>query len=155
MQKVVLISGSIFLVVLLSALRKQSRPDAFQNEALQIEETFLSLDSVWTPGQRQKFGLHPFDNYLWIKDGVATFMVDEVRGKSFRGPINNITVGNKLGNNVTSFSVRNANMRVEIESLGNDRFEIFTYNYLDTYERKFTAYWVDVSKIEFGEEAED
>jgi hypothetical protein len=155
MKKLILFSGGVFLVVLLAALRNQSTHHIFKNDNLKIEETFLSLDSVWTPGKRQKFGLHPFDNYLWIKDGIATFIVDEVRGNSFRGPINNINVVNTIDKVVTSFSVRNANMKVEIHALGNDRFEIFTYNYLDTYERMFTAYWVDVSKIEFSEEAED
>ena len=112
-----------------------------------LEETFLSLDSVWIPGKRQKFSLHPFDNYLWVKDGVATFICDQGRGKSFHGPINGVKVENIKGLQMTTFTVRNAKMRVEITDLGNDRFEIFTYNYLDQYERMFSAYWVDVSKI--------
>ena len=49
-------------------------------------------------------------------------------------------------------TVRNAKMKLEIRELGNNRFEIFTYNYLENYERMFTAYWVDVSKIQFTED---
>jgi hypothetical protein len=152
MRNIALLFASCCSLLLFTALRNKSLPQSTANEELKIEETFLSLDSVWTPGKPQKFSLHPFDNYLWIKNGIVTFMVDEVRGKSFRGLINNVKVEEKDGKTTTSFTVRNAKMKVEIQDLGNDRFEIFTYNYLDKYERMFTAIWVDVSKIQFDED---
>lgn len=122
------------------------------NDEIVLEETFLTLDSVWTPGKRQKFSLHPFDNYLWIKEGNITFIVDAVRGKSFRGPITGIKSVEKNGLKQTSFTVRNASIKVEITDLGNNRFEIFTYNYLAQYERMFSAYWVDVTKVKFEDD---
>lgn len=121
-------------------------------DEIQLEETFLSLDSVWTPGVKQKFSLHPFDNYLWIKNGMATFFVDEVRGKSFRGPASGVSVEEKSGKRVTTFTVRSAKMKIEITEVGDNRFEIFTYNYLEKYERMFSAFWVDPSKVTFSED---
>lgn len=160
MNKAVYLSMLVSIVFLAFAFKpKSTLPSAamhvFQEKnepKAMLEETFLSLDSVWIPGKRQKFSLHPFDNYLWVKDGAATFICDKVRGKSFHGPINGVKVENINGAQVTTFTVRNAKMRVEITDLGNERFEIFTYNYLDQYERMFSAYWVDVSKVTFVEE---
>jgi len=152
MRNIALLFAVSCSLLLLTAMRNKSLPQTTANEELKIEETFLSLDSVWIPGKRQKFALHPFDNYLWIKNGFVTFMVDEVRGKSFRGLINSVKVEEKDGLVTTSFTVRNAKMKVEIKDLGKDRFEIFTYNYLENYERMFTAFWVDVSKIQFAED---
>lgn len=152
MKAFLLLIPAICLLTVLSSTKESPGYTHFEEKEITIEETFLSLDSVWTPGKPQKFSLHPFDNYLWIKNGIVTFMVDEVRGKSFRGLINNVKIEEKDGKTTTSFTVRNAKMKVEIQDLGNDRFEIFTYNYLDKYERMFTAIWVDVSKIQFAED---
>lgn len=142
------------LIIALGLISTSNNPKSSHSTSTDksIEETFLSLDSVWTPGNKQKFGLHPYDNYLWIKNGEITFMVEPVRGKSFRGLINGGKIEEKNGNKITSFTVRNAKMKVEITDLGHDRFEIFTYNYLDKYERLFTAFWVDISKIQFSED---
>lgn len=112
-----------------------------------IEETFFTLDSVWTPGVRNKYPLFPFDNYLLIKDGVATLIMEEVRGMSFRGPINDVKFLDKDGKRTTSFTVRNAKMRIELREQENDRYEIYVYKYLGGYERMFVATWIDLSKV--------
>ena len=152
MKKIGLLLFSCLVFLWLAAQRRTDKLEFNPSDPLNIEETFLSLDSVWTPGQPQIYSLHPFDNYLWIKDGMLTFLVDEVRGKSFRGLVNDVKVEYNLQGKTTFMTVRNAKMKLEIRELGNNRFEIFTYNYLENYERMFSSYWVDVSKIQFTEE---
>ncbi len=137
---------SPLLIVLLAI--KPTPKVAFQDESNPvIAETFFTLDTVWTPGVRNKYPLFPFDNYLLIKDGVATLIMEEVRGMSFRGPINDIKFVDVDGKRTTSFAVRNAKMRIELREQEDDRYEIYVYKYLGEYERMFVATWIDLSKV--------
>jgi hypothetical protein len=134
------------LVLLLLALKPASQPISMQ-KTVGIEETFFTLDSVWTPGVRNKYPLFPYDNYLLLKDGMATLIMEEARGESFRGQMNDIEIKEINGKRFTSFAVRNAKMRVELRETDGDRFEIYVYKYLGAYERMFVATWVDLSKV--------
>lgn len=134
------------LAFLLFALKPDSNPRQDQ-ESITFEETFFTLDSVWTPGVRNKYPLFPYDNYLLLKDGVATLIMEDVRGISFRGPMNNIEVKDVDGKRTTSFAVRNAKMRLELREQEGDRYEIYVYKYLGSYERMFVATWIDLSKV--------
>jgi hypothetical protein len=124
------------------------------NDAMQLEETFFLLDSVWTPGISNKYTLFPHDNYVHIKDGWVTVMVDEFRANSFKGPITGVKVEDVEGKRQTTFTVRSAKMRVELHELNENNYRIFMYKYLGSYERMFAARWIDVSMVEF-EEVED
>jgi hypothetical protein len=143
MQKMFLLIPLTFIVLALKPASDGS-PD---QEAITIEETFFTLDTVWTPGIRNKYPLFPFDNYLLLKDGVATLIMEDVRGMSFRGPMNDIQVKDVDGKRTTSFAVRNAKMRVELREQDGDRYEIYVYKYLGSYERMFVATWIDLSKV--------
>lgn len=124
---------------------------SFQQEdesGQKLEEAFFLLDSVWAPNSIKKFELFPLDNYLHIKNGWATVMVDLHRGKSFHGPITNVKIeDDENGKRTTSFSVRNAQMKLELKELDDDRFEIFMYKYLGGYEKYFSAQWIDLTKV--------
>jgi hypothetical protein len=143
MQKMFLLIPLTFIVLALKPASDGS-PD---QDAITIEETFFTLDTVWTPGIRNKYPLFPFDNYLLLKDGVATLIMEDVRGMSFRGPMNDIQVKDVDGKRTTSFAVRNAKMRVELREQDGDRYEIYVYKYLGSYERMFVATWIDLSKV--------
>jgi hypothetical protein len=143
MQKMFLLIPLTFIVLALKPVSDGS-PD---QDAITIEETFFTLDTVWTPGIRNKYPLFPFDNYLLLKDGVATLIMEDVRGMSFRGPMNDIQVKDVDGKRTTSFAVRNAKMRVELREQEGDRYEIYVYKYLGSYERMFVATWIDLSKV--------
>lgn len=133
---------------LLSALKLSSSALCFKDESTPvIAEAFFTLDTVWTPGVRNKYPLFPFDNYLLIKDGVATLIMEEVRGISFRGPINDVKFVDEDGKRITTFAVRNAKMRIELREQEDDRYEIYAYRYLGEYERMFVATWIDLSKV--------
>jgi hypothetical protein len=134
------------IVVCLMALTKTPNANEEQ-ERLIIEETFFTLDTVWTTGVRNKYPLFPFDNYLLLKDGVATLIMEDVRGMSFRGPMNDINIEDIDGKRTTRFTVRNAKMRVELREQEGDRYEIYVYKYLGSYERMFVATWIDLSKV--------
>jgi hypothetical protein len=134
------------IVVCLMALTKTPNSNDEQ-ERLILEETFFTLDTVWTPGVRNKYPLFPFDNYLLLKDGVATLIMEDVRGMSFRGPMNGIEIEDIDGKRTTRFTVRNAKMRVELREQEDNRYEIFVYKYLGSYERMFVATWIDLSKV--------
>jgi len=134
------------LFLLLSAKEDKGLVN-FSNQELVIEETFFTLDTVWTPGVRNKYPLFPYDNYLLIKDGMATMIVEENRAFSFRGPINNVEISDKNGKRTTQFAVRNAKIRVELREQDSTRYEIYVYKYLDKYERMFAATWIDLSKV--------
>lgn len=144
MKKVLFLLPIVFLLLALKPVSEASKNTVIQPV---IEETFFTLDSVWTPGVRNKYPLFPFDNYLLIKDGVATLIMEEVRGMSFRGPINDVKFLDKDGKRTTSFTVRNAKMRIELREQENDRYEIYVYKYLGGYERMFVATWIDLSKV--------
>jgi hypothetical protein len=133
------------IVVCLMALTKTPNANDEQDR-LVIEETFFTLDTVWTPGVRNKYPLFPFDNYLLLKDGIATLIIEDVRGLSFRGPMNDIQIQDTKGKRTTRFTVRNAKMRVELMEQENNRYEIYVYKYLGSYERMFVATWIDLSK---------
>ncbi len=137
---------SPLLIVLLAI--KPAPKVTFQDEGNPvIAETFFTLDTVWTPGVRNKYPLFPFDNYLLIKDGVATLIMEDVRGMSFRGPINDVKFVDEDGKRTTSFAVRNAKMRIELREQEGDRYEIYVYKYLGGYERMFVATWIDLSTV--------
>lgn len=144
MQKLLYFSP---LLLILFSIRQAPKFDIQRENDPVIEETFFTLDSVWTPGVRNKYPLFPFDNYLLIKDGVATLIMEDVRGMSFRGPMNDIEIKDVNGKRTTSFAVRNAKMRVELREQEGDRYEIYVYKYLGSYERMFVATWIDLSKV--------
>jgi hypothetical protein len=125
------------------------------NDATQLEETFFLLDSVWTPGISNRYGLFPHDNYLHIKDGWVTVMVDEFRAKSFKGPITSVKFDDVDGKRHTTFTVRNVKMRIELRELDNQIYEVYMYKYLDSYERMFKARWIDLTKIKVSFEEEE
>jgi hypothetical protein len=143
MKKILLL---LPIALLLLALKPSTAPQDGQTD-ITIEETFFTLDSVWTPGVRNKYPLFPFDNYLLLKDGVATLIMEDVRGMSFRGPMNDIEIEDVDGKRTTRFSVRNAKMRLELREQEGDRYEIHVYKYLGSYERMFVATWIDLSKV--------
>lgn len=119
-----------------------------------LAETFFLLDSVWTPGRSNKYGLYPHDNYLHIKDGWVTMMVEEVRAKSFKGPITSVQFKDVDGKRHTTFTVRNVKMKVELRELEANEYEIYMYKYLDSYERMFKARWIDLTKVKVSFEEE-
>lgn len=144
MKKVLFLLPIVFLLLALKPASEASKNAVSQPI---IEETFFTLDSVWTPGVRNKYPLFPYDNYLLLKDGMATLIMEDVRGMSFRGPMNNIEIEDVDGRRTTKFTVRNAKMRVELREQDSAKYEIYVYKYLGGYERMFVATWLDLSKV--------
>lgn len=121
-------------------------------DEITLQDAFFSLDSVWAPGERHRYGLHPYSNYLWIQDGMATISTNE-RASLFslyaRGTIRGVKIkDDEQGFRTTYFYIAADQVSVELTELPDDVFLIHIYKPLDKLDVMFRAFYVDPKNVE-------
>ena len=149
-NKVTLFILSYFF--LLSFSFAQTNKEQVQKNEITLQDAFFSLDSVWAPGERHRYGLHPYSNYLWIQDGMATISTNE-RASLFslyaRGTIRGVKIkDDEQGYRTTYFYIAADQISVELTELPNNIFLIHIYKPLDKLDVMFRAFYVDPENVE-------
>ncbi len=149
-NKVTLFILSYFF--LLSFSFAQTNKEQVQKNEITLQDAFFSLDSVWAPGERHRYGLHPYSNYLWIQDGMATISTNE-RASLFslyaRGTIRGVKIkDDEQGYRTTYFYIAADQISVELTELPDNIFLIHIYKPLDKLDVMFRAFYVDPENVE-------
>jgi hypothetical protein len=114
-----------------------------------LQNAFFVLDTVWIPGEPQRYALHGYNNYLSISENWAT-VYGQGRGSAyFRGPIKGVKISDdEKGFRTTYFYIASVQIAVELREIGDDVFEIHVYEPLGSFDKRYIGRYVSPEKVE-------
>jgi hypothetical protein len=123
--------------------RKSKTPE------IKLEDAFFVLDTTWAPGERQRYSLHGYNNYLRIQDNWAT-VYGQGRGSAyFRGTVRGVKIkDDENGLRTTYFYIASEQVSIELKELGHDIFEIHVYQRLGSFDKMYIGRFVNPDKVE-------
>jgi hypothetical protein len=144
MTRLILFIGIVFSLHNISAQeRKPKAPE------IKLENAFFVLDTTWAPGERQRYALHGYNNYLRIDDNWAT-IYGQGRGSAYyRGAIRGVKIkDDENGFRTTYFYIASEQVSIELRELGDDVFEIHVYQRLGSFDKMYIGRFVEPDKVE-------
>jgi hypothetical protein len=127
----------------------QTKKKRTEESTIQLENAFITLDSVWIPGKRQIYPLHYYSSYLWLDNNTATISTQGRANIYGRGPIRGVKVSDdEQGFRTVYFYIPADQISVEMKEIGNDKFEIHIYKPLGSEDFKFIGRYIDPSRVE-------
>lgn len=149
MKALIILFNLVFFSSISFSAIAQAKKKHPPESTIQLQDAFITLDSVWFPGKPQIYPLHHYSSYLWIDNNTVTISTQGRANIYGRGPIRGVKVSDdENGLRTVYFYIPADQIAVELTELGNDKFEIHIYKPLGTADYKFVGRYVDPTNVE-------